>query len=48
MTVYTDEDKVHANPSITATHATANRVNPRPENVGQKLYKASFFQFSVM
>lgn len=38
-TVYLDKDKTHANPLITATHATVTRVTSRPENVGQKLYK---------
>lgn len=37
MTVYLDKDKTHANPLITATHATVTRVTSRPENVGQKL-----------
>jgi len=48
MTVYLDKDKTHANLLITATHATVTRVTSRPENVGQKLHKENFFQFSVM
>jgi hypothetical protein len=46
--VYLDKDKKHANPSITATHATVSRVTSRPEKVGQKLYKENFFQLSVI
>jgi len=48
MTVYFNKDKTHANPLITATHATVTRVTSKSENVGQKQYKEKFFQYSVM